>query len=108
MYYFVPDNGDVLKCHCLFRQFDVVLDHWIHISPHVGIPHLFSQHLNILVLYYISRLTLFRYNMVGHCKFCLLLIGGAIMFEESLALNQAIGITLTLGGIILYAHVKVN
>lgn len=44
--------------------------------------------------------------MVGHCKFCLLLVGGSIIFHESLALNQAIGITLTLGGIISYAHLK--
>lgn len=46
--------------------------------------------------------------MVGHSKFCLLLLGGALLFRETLAINQLIGITLTLVGIILYAHVKVN
>lgn len=45
--------------------------------------------------------------MVGHSKFCLLLLGGSLLFHETLAINQVIGITLTLVGIILYAHVKV-
>lgn len=49
-----------------------------------------------------------RYNMVGHSKFCLLLLGGSLLFHETLAINQVIGITLTLVGIILYAHVKVS
>jgi len=51
---------------------------------------------------------MFRYNMVGHSKFCLLLLGGSLIFHETLAINQIIGITLTLLGIILYAHVKVS
>lgn len=46
--------------------------------------------------------------MVGHSKFCLLLLGGSLIFHETLAINQVIGITLTLIGIILYAHVKVS
>ena len=46
--------------------------------------------------------------MVGHTKFCILLLGGSIFFHETLAMNQAIGITLTMIGIILYAHVKVK
>lgn len=46
--------------------------------------------------------------MVGHSKFCLLLLGGSLLFHETLAINQVIGITLTLVGIILYAHVKVS
>lgn len=46
--------------------------------------------------------------MVGHCKLCLILLAGSILFEESLALNQAIGIMLTLGGIISYTHVKAS
>ncbi|XP_015116324.1 solute carrier family 35 member E3 [Diachasma alloeum] len=57
------------------------------------------------IIGYTSPLT---YNMVGHCKFCLLLLGGAMIFHESLAFNQATGIALTLGGIILYAHVKMK
>ncbi|XP_012257887.2 solute carrier family 35 member E3-like [Athalia rosae] len=57
------------------------------------------------IIGYTSPLT---YNMVGHSKFCLLLLGGSIIFHESLALNQAIGITLTLIGIVFYARVKMK
>lgn len=57
------------------------------------------------IIGYTSPLT---YNMVGHSKFCLLLLGGSLIFHESLAINQLMGITLTLVGIILYAHVKMK
>lgn len=57
------------------------------------------------IIGYTSPLT---YNMLGHCKFCLLLLGGSIVFQESLDLNQAIGISLTMVGILLYARVKVR
>ena len=33
---------------------------------------------------------------------------GSLIFHETLAINQVIGITLTLVGIILYAHVKMK
>lgn len=46
--------------------------------------------------------------MVGHSKFCILLLGGSIIFHDPLAINQAVGITLTMIGIILYAQVKVR
>ncbi|CAK9817805.1 hypothetical protein ANTPLA_LOCUS9483 [Anthophora plagiata] len=36
------------------------------------------------------------------------LSGGSLIFHETLAINQVIGITLTLVGIILYAHVKMK
>ncbi|KAK0167083.1 hypothetical protein PV327_004526 [Microctonus hyperodae] len=61
---------------------------------------------NLTSYWIIGKTSPLTYNMVGHCKFCLLLVGGSIIFHESLALNQAIGITLTLGGIISYAHLK--
>lgn len=45
--------------------------------------------------------------MVGHVKFCFSLLGGAIIFHETLAIAQVIGMILTLIGIILHAHIKV-
>ncbi|CAG5101992.1 Similar to slc35e3: Solute carrier family 35 member E3 (Danio rerio) [Cotesia congregata] len=63
---------------------------------------------NLTSYWIIGKTSPLTYNMVGHCKFCLLLLGGSIVFKESLALNQAIGITLTLGGIISYTHMKDN
>ena len=33
-----------------------------------------------------------RYNMVGHCKFCVTLIGGFLLFRDPIAANQLLGI----------------
>ncbi|KAK2589324.1 hypothetical protein KPH14_007872 [Odynerus spinipes] len=61
---------------------------------------------NLTSYWIIGQTSPLVYNMVGHSKFCLLLLGGAIVFHEVLPINQVIGITITLIGIILYAHVK--
>ncbi|XP_054016596.1 solute carrier family 35 member E3-like [Hylaeus anthracinus] len=63
---------------------------------------------NLTSYWIIGKTSPLTYNMVGHSKFCLLLQGGSLMFHETLAINQVIGITLTLTGIILYAHVKMR
>ncbi|XP_076236571.1 solute carrier family 35 member E3-like [Calliopsis andreniformis] len=63
---------------------------------------------NLTSYWIIGKTSPLTYNMVGHSKFCLLLLGGSLIFHETLAINQAIGITLTLVGIILYAHVKMR
>lgn len=81
-------------------------------------------------------LTLFRsYNMFGHFKFCITLVGGYVLFHDPLSLNQvsphsldfthifllhtllslpvrllshpqALGILCTLAGILSYTHIK--
>lgn len=63
---------------------------------------------NLTSYWIIGKTSPLTYNMVGHSKFCLLLLGGSLIFNETLAINQVIGITLTLVGIILYAHVKMK
>lgn len=63
---------------------------------------------NLTSYWIIGKTSPLTYNMVGHSKFCLLLLGGSLLFHETLAINQVIGITLTLIGIILYAHVKMK
>ncbi|KAH0946121.1 hypothetical protein HN011_005675 [Eciton burchellii] len=63
---------------------------------------------NLTSYWIIGKTSPLTYNMVGHSKFCLLLLGGSLIFHETLAINQVIGITLTLVGIILYAHVKIK
>ena len=49
-----------------------------------------------------------RYNMVGHLKFCLTLLGGFLLFGDTLQFNQLVGVSLTLSGIIVYTHFKVK
>ncbi|XP_029044300.1 solute carrier family 35 member E3-like isoform X2 [Osmia bicornis bicornis] len=62
---------------------------------------------NLTSYWIIGKTSPLTYNMAGHFKFCLLLLGGSLLFHETLIINQVIGITLTLIGIILYAHVKI-
>lgn len=63
---------------------------------------------NLSIYWIIGNTSPITYNMVGHGKFCLTLLGGYVLFRDPLALNQLGGIILTLGGIILYTHFKVQ
>ena len=46
--------------------------------------------------------------MVGHCKFCVTLIGGFVLFQDTLAVNQLLGILCTVSGIALYTYFKMK
>jgi len=45
--------------------------------------------------------------MIGQVKFCMILIGGYMLFQEPLTVNQGLGILLTIFGVSAYAHFKV-
>ena len=47
-----------------------------------------------------------RYNMVGHLKFCIILMGGYFIFHDPLRTNQMMGVATTLAGVIAYTHFK--
>ena len=49
-----------------------------------------------------------RYNMIGHCKFCVTLMGGYLLFHDPLSANQLFGVLLTFGGIIIYTYLKLE
>ncbi|XP_020286720.1 solute carrier family 35 member E3-like [Pseudomyrmex gracilis] len=63
---------------------------------------------NLTSYWIIGKTSPLTYNMVGHSKFCLIWLGGTLLFHETLQINQVIGIALTLVGILLYAHVKMK
>ena len=44
--------------------------------------------------------------MVGHLKFCIILLGGYFIFHDPLRVNQMLGVAITLSGIIAYTHFK--
>ena len=46
--------------------------------------------------------------MVGHLKFCITLLGGYFIFKDPLQTNQVFGIVMTLSGILVYTHFKVQ
>ncbi|XP_030856157.1 solute carrier family 35 member E3 isoform X1 [Strongylocentrotus purpuratus] len=63
---------------------------------------------NLSIYWIIGNTSPITYNMVGHAKFCLTLLGGFFLFHEPLAFNQLGGVGLTLSGIVIYTHFKVQ
>ncbi|GAB1609722.1 solute carrier family 35 member E3-like isoform X3 [Argonauta hians] len=64
--------------------------------------------INLTIYWIIGNTSPVTYNMVGHLKFCLILFGAYLFFNESLHFLQLLGITITLFGIILYTHIKIT
>lgn len=52
--------------------------------------------------------TVLSYNMIGHSKFCITLVGGFIIFNDPLTANQLAGILLAVAGITVYTILKVR
>ncbi|XP_069675591.1 solute carrier family 35 member E3-like isoform X2 [Periplaneta americana] len=63
---------------------------------------------NLSIYWIIGNTSPLTYNMVGHIKFCLTVLGGVLLFEEPFHVNQGIGIILTVFGVTAYAHVKLK
>ncbi|XP_002736507.1 solute carrier family 35 member E3-like [Saccoglossus kowalevskii] len=63
---------------------------------------------NLSIYWIIGNTSPVTYNMVGHFKFCLTLLGGYFLFDDQLQTNQLLGIGMTLTGIILYTHFKMQ
>jgi solute carrier family 35 protein E3 len=62
-----------------------------------------KKHISVCILHCATR-----YNMMGHIKFCLTVLGGVLLFEDPFHVNQGVGIILTVLGVTAYAHVKVQ
>ncbi|CAH2277866.1 solute carrier family 35 member E3 [Pelobates cultripes] len=61
---------------------------------------------NLSIYWIIGNTSPVTYNMFGHFKFCITLIGGYILFKDPLSLNQALGIFCTVFGILAYTRIK--
>ena len=46
--------------------------------------------------------------MIGHCKFCVTLLGGFLLFQDPISLNQFLGILSTVSGVSLYIFFKLT
>ena len=55
-----------------------------------------------------SLATMVSYNMIGHSKFCVTLLGGFIIFRDPLATNQLAGILMAVAGVTMYTILKVR
>lgn len=61
---------------------------------------------NLSIYWIIGNTSPVTYNMVGHLKFCIILMGGYFIFHDPLRTNQMMGVATTLAGIIAYTHFK--
>ncbi|XP_067248347.1 solute carrier family 35 member E3 isoform X2 [Chanodichthys erythropterus] len=61
---------------------------------------------NLSIYWIIGNTSPVTYNMFGHFKFCITLLGGYVLFQDPLSLNQGLGILCTLIGILAYTHFK--
>lgn len=63
---------------------------------------------NLSIYWIIGNTSPVTYNMFGHFKFCITLLGGYALFQDQLTLNQGVGILCTLAGILSYTHFKLS
>uniref|UniRef100_A0A8C4WXM7 Solute carrier family 35 member E3 n=1 Tax=Eptatretus burgeri TaxID=7764 RepID=A0A8C4WXM7_EPTBU len=63
---------------------------------------------NLSIYWIIGNTSPITYNMFGHFKFCVTLLGGYLLFHDPLSLNQALGILCTLLGIATYTYFKLS
>uniref|UniRef100_A0A8B9H1C2 Sugar phosphate transporter domain-containing protein n=3 Tax=Astyanax mexicanus TaxID=7994 RepID=A0A8B9H1C2_ASTMX len=61
---------------------------------------------NLSIYWIIGNTSPVTYNMFGHFKFCITLLGGYFLFHDPLSLHQGLGILCTLSGILAYTHFK--
>ena len=92
-----------IRNHSVHGEFINILDNWKDIATDVS----------YCVMEYTLYVCLFldcrtRYNMIGHCKFCVTLMGGYLLFHDPLSANQLFGVLLTFGGIVIYTYLKLE
>lgn len=63
---------------------------------------------NLTIFWIIGNTSPVTYNMVGHMKFCLVLIFGYLLFQAPLEINQLLGVCSTIFGVVMYSHLKLK
>nr|CAB3266243.1 solute carrier family 35 member E3 [Phallusia mammillata] len=74
----------------------------------VGLTACVAFLINLTIFWIIGNTSPVTYNMFGHFKFCITLLGGYIIFNDPIQFNQLLGIFITLFGIVVYTHLKLN
>jgi len=59
----------------------------------------------MLVIAHTSTLT---YNVVGHVKTVLVLVGGVVIFGDTMPLKKFVGVSVTMAGVIWYSVLKMR
>ncbi|XP_046339540.1 solute carrier family 35 member E3-like [Haliotis cracherodii] len=90
-------------------QFHGVLHNWpMEALLMVFLSGVVAFSVNLSIFWIIGNTSPVTYNMVGHLKFCLTLLGGYLLFHDHLQLLQVSGILTTLGGVLAYTHFKLQ
>uniref|UniRef100_A0A4D5RCV1 Putative solute carrier family 35 member e3 isoform x1 n=1 Tax=Ixodes scapularis TaxID=6945 RepID=A0A4D5RCV1_IXOSC len=63
---------------------------------------------NLSIYWIIGNTSAVTYNVVGHTKVVLILAGGFIVFQDPLLPVQGLGLVLTLCGVFMYTHFKLQ
>lgn len=63
---------------------------------------------NLSVYWVIKNTSALTYNMIGHMKTVSILVGGFVLFQDSLNYKQFLGILLTLFGLFSYTFVRLR
>lgn len=63
---------------------------------------------NLSIYWIIGNTSAVTYNVIGQMKFCLTLIGGYVLFQDTVQSIQLLGIFMTFIGIFLYTHFKMQ
>lgn len=111
LYYQAPVSVLLLLCVCPF--FDNVKDlvafpFSFGLVTAVLVSAALAAIVNISTFLIIGRTSAITYNVVGHCKLCLVLLFGYLAFDhQELSLVNFLGIAVALMGIISYSYVKI-
>ncbi|KAK3750667.1 hypothetical protein RRG08_023033 [Elysia crispata] len=61
---------------------------------------------NLSIFWIIGNTSPVTYNMIGHLKFCMTLLGGFLLFHDPIQPLQLLGICSTVAGVVAYTHIK--
>eukprot|EP00128_Syssomonas_multiformis_P018594 Colp12_sorted_trinity150504_noHs@7620 len=61
---------------------------------------------NLSIFLVIGKTSPVTYNVLGHFKLCVILLGGWLCFNETLSQWQSVGVAMTLAGVFYYTHLS--
>jgi len=63
---------------------------------------------NLSIFLVIGKTSPVTYNVVGHFKLCVILVSGFVVFKDPVTSLNLLGVLLTLSGIFVYTHLKLQ
>lgn len=88
------EQGHMLLKKTVFHFFLIISDALVLVMTSAFVAFL----INLTIFWIIGNTSPVTYNMFGHFKFCLTLLGGYLIFKDPIQFNQLIGILITLCG----------